>query len=110
MRVKKSGGKIFGAVMTNAEKKAMDMEIRRQLEEYNRNNADNIDAMILWHLHEEFGFGKKRLMRFYETFSSHMKEVSDYYLLEENKMPWLYKEKLKQYGIDVAELNKRKEG
>lgn len=29
---------------------------------------------------------------------------------EENKMPWLYKEKLKRYGIDVAELNKRKEG
>lgn len=108
MRIKKAGGKIFGAALTNAEQKAMDMEIRRQCEEYTRSNIDNIDAMILWHLHEEFGFGKKRLMRFYETFSERMKETSEYYLLEENKMPWLYREKLKRYGIDVAELNKRK--
>lgn len=109
MQIKKSGGKIFGAIMTDAEKKAIDMEVRRQLDEYNKNNADNIDAMILWHLHEEFGFGKKRLMKFYETFSERMKETSDYYLFEETKMPWLYREKLKAYGIDVVELNKRRE-
>lgn len=106
MQIKKSGGKIFGAVMTNAEKKAMDMEIRRQLEEYNRNNADNIDAMILWHLHEEFGFGKKRLKKFYETFSTRMKELSDYYLIDTDRIPWVYQKKLKEYGIDIAKLNK----
>lgn len=29
MRIKKAGGKIFGAVLSAAEKKAMDMEINR---------------------------------------------------------------------------------
>lgn len=29
MRIKKAGGKVFGAVLTAAEKKAMDMEINR---------------------------------------------------------------------------------
>lgn len=29
MRIKKAGGKVFGAVLTTAEKKAMDMEINR---------------------------------------------------------------------------------
>lgn len=31
MRVKKAGGKVFGAVLTAAERKAMDMEINRQI-------------------------------------------------------------------------------
>ena len=109
MRVKKSRGRIFGAEMTSAEKKAMDMEIRRQLDEYNKKNEDEIDAVILWHLHEEFGFGKKRLMRFYETFSKRMKDLSDYYVFEMDRMPWLYSQKLKEYGIDISELNSRKD-
>lgn len=34
MKVKKAGKRVFGAVMSAAEKKAMDMEIQRQLAEY----------------------------------------------------------------------------
>lgn len=33
MRIKKAGGKVFGAVLTAAEKKAMTMEINRQIVE-----------------------------------------------------------------------------
>lgn len=33
MRVKKAGGKVFGAVLSAAEKKAMDIEINRQIVE-----------------------------------------------------------------------------
>ena len=33
MRVKKTGGKVYGAVLTTSEKKALDMEIKRQLAE-----------------------------------------------------------------------------
>ena len=106
MRIKKSGGKIFGAELTAAEKKAMDVEIRRELDEYNRQNINEIDAMILWHLHEDFGFGKKRLLRFYKTFSERIKELSEKYLAEETRMPWMYQYRLKNYGIDIEELNK----
>lgn len=45
MRIKKAGGKIFGAVLSAAEKKAMDMEINRQIVEADRRYADDIDAM-----------------------------------------------------------------
>ena len=34
MQVKKAGGKVYGAVLTAAEKKAMDLEIQRELAEY----------------------------------------------------------------------------
>ena len=48
MRIKKAGGKVFGAVLTAAEKKAMDMEINRQIVEADRRYADDIDAMVLF--------------------------------------------------------------
>lgn len=65
MRIKKAGGKIFGAVLSAAEKKAMDMEINRQIVEADRRYADDIDAMVLYTLHVHLGFGKKRLRKFY---------------------------------------------
>lgn len=57
MQLKKAGGKVYGAVLTAAEKKAMDLEIQRELAEYDRKHIAEIDATILWVLHEQFGFG-----------------------------------------------------
>lgn len=45
MRVKKAGGRIFGGTMSAAEKKAMDLEIQRQLAEYDRKHLIEIDAI-----------------------------------------------------------------
>ena len=56
MVVKKAGGKIYGAVLTSAEKKAMNMEIERQLAEYTRKHEVELNAMILYVLHEQLGF------------------------------------------------------
>ena len=39
--------------MTVAEKKAMNLEIQRQLAEYDKKHATEIDALILWVLHSE---------------------------------------------------------
>ena len=36
MRVKKTGGKVYGATLTDAEKRAINMEIRRQLAEMDK--------------------------------------------------------------------------
>ena len=69
MKVKKAGKRVFGAVMSAAEKKAMDMEIQRQLAEYDRKHIREIDALVLWELREQLGFGNKRLKKFYDNFS-----------------------------------------
>lgn len=67
MVVKKAGGKIYGAVLTSAEKKAMNMEIERQLAEYTRKHEVELNAMILYVLHEQLGFGEQRLRKFFMT-------------------------------------------
>lgn len=69
MVVKKAGGKIYGAVLTSAEKKAMNMEIERQLAEYTRKHEVELNAMILYVLHEQLGFGEQRLKKFFDRFS-----------------------------------------
>ena len=95
MRVKKAGSKVFGAVLTAAEKKAMEMEINRQVVEADRRYADDIDAMVLYTLHVHLGFGKKRLREFYDAFSAEHDRLIQYYQMPDEtaetlKDGWLH--------------------
>ena len=54
--------------MTKRQKKAMDEEIQAQIDEARVREADEYDAAVLWALHLCFGFGKKRLRKFYDFF------------------------------------------
>lgn len=93
MQVKKAGGKVYGAVLTAAEKKAMDLEIQRELAEYDRKHIAEIDATILWVLHEQFGFGAQRLR----------------YEMEDQDDIWLCTQMLKRIGVDVEAWHKESE-
>ena len=106
MLVKKAGGKIYGASLTAAEKKAMDIEIQKQLVEYDRKHAAEIDAMILWVLHSEFGFGQERLRRFYNCFSASIDSLIKRYEMEDSDQIWLCTHMLKDYGIDIDKWHK----
>lgn len=105
MQVKKSGGKVYGANLTTAERKAMDIEIQKQLAEYTRKHELEIDALILWQLHEQLGFGPKRLRRFYDNFVPAIEEVAGRYEVEDSDRVWMCTHKLKEYGIDIEKWN-----
>lgn len=108
MRIKKAGNKIYGGSMSVAEKKAMDMEIQKQLAEYDRKNAIEIDALVLWVLHEQFGFGPKRLRQFYDSFAPAIGELVERYELENSDEIWLCTRKLKEIGIDIEEWHEER--
>ena len=107
MRVKKAGGKVFGAVLTAAEKKAMEMEINRQIVEADRRYADDIDAMVLYTLHVHLGCGKKRLRECYDAFSAEHDRLIQYYQMPDD-YTWLCKEMLKRIGVDVEAWNRER--
>lgn len=107
MRVKKAGGKVFGAVLTAAERKAMEMEINRQIVEADRRYADDIDAMVLYTLHVHLGFGKKRLREFYDAFSAEHDRLIQYYQMPDD-YTWLCKKMLKRIGVDVEAWNRER--
>ncbi len=110
VQVLKYKGSVYGAKLTAAERKAMDIEIQKELAEYDKKHAVELDAMILWVLHEKFGFGPKRLRQFYEGFFGELDALLKRYEMEEGDDLWLCTRKLKDAGVDLAawhEENKR---
>lgn len=101
MLVKKAGGKVYGATFTAAEKRAMDMEIKRQLAEYTRKYEADLNATILYVLHEQLGFGEQRLKKFFDRFSVEIDDLVKYYEMGEEDAAWLCTRKLLDMGIDV---------
>ena len=103
MHVKKNRGKVYGASFSHNEKKAIEVEIQKQLAEYDKNHAKELSAMVLWVLHTEFGFGKTRLKRFYDTYATSIDNLIKRYDLDDSDQIWLCTKKLKDAGIDIEE-------
>lgn len=103
--IKKTKKGPFGVTFTAAEQKAIDLEVKRQLKEqtkaWDEAHSREFDAMILWRLHEKFGFGPKRLKEFYDGFDADVCTMIDHYMLDATEMPWFYTYKLKEYGVDL---------
>ena len=97
----KSGGKVIGANLTNAQKKAMDIELRKAMAECDRENTMAIDAIVLWELHDQLGFGAKRLRDFYDRLGPNLDELIRHYELGEGDQAWICIHKLKEIGVDL---------
>lgn len=93
-------------IWSAAEKKAMDYEIKKQLADFNNRNVREVDATVLWVLHDKFGWGHHRLRQFYTEFIKCMDELTDRYEMGKDEAPWLCTYKLKEYGIDLEEWEK----
>lgn len=87
------------------ERKAMKAEINRQITESNRQYKNDFDAMILWTLHEQCGFGKKRLREIYDAFAREYDKLVEHYEAPEEGA-WLASYELREIGIDISEWNK----
>jgi hypothetical protein len=92
--------------VSDVDNKIITKEIRTQIGEQLLIMEKDIDALVLWYLHEEYGWGKTRLKKFYKGFSHKIKELSDWYVMAEGDQAWLADYKLKECGIDVDEWKK----
>ncbi len=107
MKIKKYNGKVFGTKLTAAEKKAMDMEINRQLIEKDKQYSADIDALVLYVLMEHYGWRKKRLKKFWDAFIAEHKALRDYYDMHNpGDNEWLAHRMLKDIGVDINEWYK----
>ena len=67
----------------------------------------NVEAIILWQLHEQYGFGKKRIQKFLaETAPMIMEMLDEYNWNADEDAIWLCEYKLKkELGIDLSKLD-----
>lgn len=106
MIVKKIANKVYGAQFTANEQKALDIEINKQMAEIVRKNANEIDAMFLWYLHEKYGFGHERLKQAHHDFKPKLDAMCKRYEMEtDDEKIWLCTKKLSDYGIDIEAWN-----
>lgn len=68
--------------------------------------TQNVEAIILWQLHEIFGFGKKRLMNFLDQTAPMIRGMLDEYCWDKDEDAiWLCKYKLRtELGIDLDKI------
>lgn len=107
MRVKSYKGNVYGAILTAAEKKAMTIEINKQLLEKDEQYSADIDAMVLYTLMTRYGWKNKRLKEFWKAFVAEHKALREYYQMEDpGDNEWLAHRKLQEIGVDVREWYK----
>lgn len=69
--------------------------------------AENAIAVVLWTMHDRYGFGKKRLRRLYDDFMKEFFAMTDYYELGFENYKKLCTLKLRdETGIDIHEWEK----
>lgn len=91
--------------MTNAEMKAAEREIRRQIADSVANLERYIEATVLWSLHEKYGHGAKKLEGFLETFQPALRELKAFYEVEgqeDTELACIHN--LKSIGFDTDKL------
>ena len=101
MIVKKSGKTIYGAELTAAEKKALDMEARRVLAEHTRKLELEIEAMVMRQVRRKTKWGMTKLKEFYMDFVPEIMALVKRYEMDEVDMPWLCTQELKEEGFDI---------
>ena len=107
MVVKQVGKIILGADLNEKEKKALDIEIEKEFAKYNRQNANDVDAIILWVLHDQFGFGHDRLKKFHAAFRPALEELCKRYeMTDKGDEIWLCTRKLLDIGVNIEDWNK----
>ncbi len=110
MRIKSYNGKVYGAELTAAERRAMNIEINRQLLKRDEQYQADIDAMVLYALMIHKGWKKKRLRKFWDDFNIIHAELRKFYEMEaDGDNEWLAHHKLKEIGVDIHQWYKEEQ-
>ena len=94
--------KVMKFKLTAQERKAMNLEINRQIAERDEKYKEDIDALILYVLMAHYGWKKKRLRRFWNAFVKEHSALREFYQMNENgDAEWLAHRMLKEIGVDI---------
>lgn len=107
MIVKKAGNVIIGGELSKAEKKALEIEVRKATAEWDEKNTNEIDSMILYFLNENYRWGEKRLKEFHRDFVAGIRALCERYMMAPNEDAiWLCTHIMKERGYDIEAWNK----
>lgn len=108
MKVKVNGVDRFPGL-----RKEIIKEARREIFEQKKILDNDFDAAVLWTLHRAFGFGAKRLRRFYDAFLAEYDLLREFYTgtdadgnaVNDGVVSYACRDHLKRIGVDIEEWN-----
>ena len=86
--------------LTVSEQRQVSDAIDEQLAENVRRMSGDVAATVLWALRQEYGFGKKRLCRFYDAFRPLLRELAERYEMHDG-VEYVCRVKLREIGVEV---------
>jgi len=89
--------------MTRAQKQILLQEANKQCIQYEQEHEAELVCRSLWILHSVFGFGEKRLTRFYKAYHKEVAELVKHYEMSPADDCWLCMRKLHDAGFDFQE-------
>lgn len=90
-------------VLNSKQRTAMRKEINKELADATKEYEKDVDDILIWYLHEEYGFGKKRLEKFIKGFNKRLKDLSDYYEMDDKDQLFIIRHKVKELNLDITE-------
>lgn len=61
-------------------------------------------TVILWVLHQQFGFGKERLKKFYVNYNKENQKLRDHYAASDQDLHYITSHLLEKIGVSVEEF------
>lgn len=101
MVFKRFASKIVGVQFSKAEQRALIDAINQQIVEQDRQYEMDRDSSILWMLHQQFGFGPKKLYKAWKLMYADNKALQQKYEMSPDDGGWLCRRMLKDYGVDL---------
>lgn len=93
--------------LSKREMLALNGSIREQIGEQISKLKSNIEALVLWQIHEQYGSGAKKLEAFLEGFQPALQELMNFYGVESTEdveLACVYN--LRAIGFDTEKLGK----
>ena len=109
MQVKKAGGKVYGAILTAAEKKAMDLEIQRNWPSTTENILRKSTPPFCGCCMNNSGLGLSGSGPIMMPSTTVSKELVSRYEMEDQDDIWLCTQMLKRIGVDIEAWHKESE-
>lgn len=79
------------------------LEVKKEVDSYFLKRCLDMDTIVLWILHDSFGFGRNRLRRYFEGYITKVKQAQEAYGdVAYDKM----REALTRIGVDIEEWEK----
>ena len=103
MKVKRNRSGKIKVKYTAEEQAAMRSEVEDQLLSFVADNLLEIESIFLMQLHDQLGFGEKRLKKFYDNFSPTIYDMMIKQLKKENMKDYPCTAYLKGKGFEVED-------